>query len=113
MCCILDMPLGGEIFIDGSLQSQLSIRLAASYLMPHVLCGGIHHSHAGMVDSGEFFEYLEWPRNTFGDHLFSFMEAADDEGGVDFGDFVKVFLNTLAYPTERVSNDMCGTHPIS
>lgn len=44
----------------------------------------------GFIGVADFFEYFEWPRNAFSDHLFTFMEATDDDGGIDFGDFVKV-----------------------
>eukprot|EP00903_Cladosiphon_okamuranus_P017842 g16420.t1 len=44
----------------------------------------------GTIEIGAFFEYLEWPRNAFANHLFSFMESADEDGRVDFGDFVKL-----------------------
>lgn len=47
---------------------------------------------AAVIDIGHFFEYLQWPRNTFANHLFDFMESADEDGGVDFGDFVKVLV---------------------
>lgn len=48
----------------------------------------------GTIEIGAFFEYFEWPRNTFANHLFSFMESADEDGRVDFGDFVKVRLSS-------------------
>ncbi|CAM9663007.1 unnamed protein product [Ectocarpus sp. 4 AP-2014] len=44
----------------------------------------------GTIGIGAFFEYFEWPRNAFANHLFSFMEATDEDGRVDFGDFVKL-----------------------
>lgn len=51
---------------------------------------GLLRSTQGTIDTGDFFEYLRWPRNAFADHLLNFMESADEDGGVDFGDFVKV-----------------------
>lgn len=50
----------------------------------------------GTIDVGAFFEYLKWPRNTFANHLFNFMESADEDGGVDFGDFVKARVVTFS-----------------
>ncbi|CAM9387981.1 unnamed protein product [Chrysoparadoxa australica] len=44
----------------------------------------------GFINLDQFFDYLEWPRNKFSDHIFHFLESTDDDGNVDFGDFVKV-----------------------
>ncbi|CAM9258818.1 unnamed protein product, partial [Laminaria digitata] len=54
--------------------------------------GAMDVERKGTIDVGAFFEYLKWPRNTFANHLFNFMESADEDGGVDFGDFVKARL---------------------
>ncbi|CAM9555822.1 unnamed protein product [Discosporangium mesarthrocarpum] len=44
----------------------------------------------GSIDAETFFYHLSWPRNAFADHLFAFMESEDEDGKVDFGDFVKL-----------------------
>lgn len=54
------------------------------------MCFSRPYSAAGTIEIGAFFEYFEWPRNAFANHLFSFMESADEDNRVDFGDFVKV-----------------------
>lgn len=51
----------------------------------------------GLIDVDTFFGYLEWPRNGFADHLFVFMGAIDEDGQVDFGDFVKVSLACVTH----------------
>lgn len=50
----------------------------------------------GTIGIDDFFEHLSWHRNYFADHLFEFFDVVDEDGGVDFGDFVKVTTPSLS-----------------
>lgn len=62
------------------------------------------------MEIGAFFEHFQWPRNAFANHLFTFMESADEDGRVDFGDFVKVRYDVPHTQGRRLSS--CGLRHI-
>ena len=65
-------------------------------------------SCAATIEIGAFFEHFQWPRNAFANHLFSFMESADEDGRVDFGDFVKVRCDAHVVSARTMMSLCCG-----